>query len=165
MTHPGVVHVYGRGSEAGVPFLVVQYLDGGGLGDRMNPNEPLDPEAVAEWLPQVSSALDYLHQRGLVHRDIKPENVLLSKEGAVKVADFGLAKLVTASSGPDPTLTRAGQVMGTVHYMAPEQIESPSSVDHRADIFSLGVVFYELLTGELPVGRFPPPSKTSKEPL
>ena len=93
-----------------------------------------------------------------VHRDIKPENILLDKAGTVKIADFGLAKIVGTGTG-DTVLTGARDVMGTPHYMAPEQVERPLAVDHRADIYSLGVVFYELLTGDLPLGKFPPPSR------
>jgi hypothetical protein len=94
----------------------------------------------------------------VVHRDIKPENILLDRGGRVKIADFGLAKLVERTSA-NWSLTEAGDVMGTPMYMAPEQRERPLAVDHRADIYSLGVVFYELLTNELPIGRFAPPSE------
>jgi len=93
-----------------------------------------------------------------VHRDIKPENILLDARGRVKIADFGLAKLVEGN-GRDPSLTGTQQAIGTPQYMAPEQIETPEDVDHRADIYSMGVVFYELLTGELPIGRFAAPSQ------
>src|SRR5207249_9709568 len=95
---------------------------------------------------------------GVVHRDIKPENILLDRRGKVKIADFGLAKLLGLAPA-DLRLTGPQQVMGTPHYMAPEQVERPLEVDHRADIYSLGVVFYEMLTGQLPVGRFPLPSE------
>src|SRR5207245_5451660 len=103
--------------------------------------------------PPICEALQYAHDEGIVHRDIKPENILVDKKGRVKIADFGLAKLL----GRKPevyTLTGPWQVMGTPHYMAPEQMEKPLAVDHRADIYSLGVVLYEMLTGELRLGRF-----------
>src|SRR5690606_12181824 len=95
---------------------------------------------------------------GVVHRDIKPENILLDSRGRMKIADFGLAKL---AMGPDQefTLTATHQVMGTLRYMAPEQMERSHTVDHRADIYSLGVVFYEMLTGQVPAGHFEPPSR------
>ena len=106
-------------------------------------------------------ALQYAHDQGIVHRDIKPENILLDKQGRVKIADFGIAKIL-GREGKDSTLTEGKQVIGTPHYMAPEQVEKPQTVDHRADIYSLGVVFYEMLTGELPLGRFAPPSRKAQ---
>ena len=109
-------------------------------------------------MPQICEALQYAHEEGVVHRDIKPENILLDKKGRVKIADFGLAKLLGGKTAHDVSLTGTQQVMGTLHYMAPEQLEGARDVDHRADIFSLGVTFYEMLTGELPIGRFAPPS-------
>jgi ankyrin repeat protein len=102
--------------------------------------------------------LQFAHDSGVVHRDIKPENILVDQQGRGKIADFGLARIM-GKAADESRLTGARQVMGTAHYMAPEQIEKPLEVDHRADIYSLGVVFYELLTGELPLGRFQPPSK------
>src|SRR5207244_5377113 len=107
---------------------------------------------------QICDALEYAHEEGVAHRDIKPENILLDKKGRVKVADFGLAKLL----GPvpaEPQLTGSHQILGTLKYMAPEQLERPLEVDHRADLYSLGVVLYEMLTGELPFGRFVLPSE------
>ncbi len=108
-------------------------------------------------VPHICEALQYAHDQGVVHRDIKPENILVDRNGSIKIADFGLAKLIGGEIGRP--LTQTAQIMGTPAYMAPEQLENPGEVDHRADIFALGVVFYELLTGELPIGRFPPPSK------
>ena len=117
----------------------------------------LSPREALQIVPQICDALQYAHDEGVVHRDIKPENVLVDCKGRVKIADFGLAKLLGRET-QGFRLTREGQVMGTPLYMAPEQIEHPQEVDHRADIFSMGVVFYEMLTGELPLGRFAPPS-------
>jgi hypothetical protein len=115
-------------------------------------------EALAV-IPQICDALDYAHRAGVVHRDIKPENILIDQTGRVKIADFGLAKLADPKN---VTLTRTQQAMGTPHYMAPEQWEKPNDVDHRADIYAVGVVLYELLTGELPLGRFDLPSAKGK---
>jgi serine/threonine protein kinase len=109
-------------------------------------------------VPQICDALQFAHNEGIVHRDIKPENILIDKKGRVKIADFGLAKLLGQDHSPD-SLTATHQVMGTIRYMAPEQMEGSREIDHRADIYSLGVVFYEMLTGELPLGRFAPPSE------
>ena len=134
----------------------MEYVDGVNLRHALRAGRLAPREALAI-VPQICDALQYAHDQGVVHRDIKPENVLLDRTGRVKIADFGLAKLL--GKGPDDfTLTRTQQVMGTPRYMAPEQIEKPTTVDHRADIYSLGVVLYEMLTGELPLGRFEPPS-------
>jgi hypothetical protein len=134
----------------------MEYVDGVNLRQAMRAGE-LRPEEALRIVPQVCEALQYAHDEGVVHRDIKPENILLDKRGRVKMADFGLAKLL--GIGPaELTLTGTRQMMGTLHYMAPEQVEGARSVDHRADIYSLGVTFYEMLTGELPLGRFPLPS-------
>ena len=126
----------------------MEFVDGVNLR-RLLDTGKLAPEEALAIVPQICEALQYAHDHGVVHRDIKPENILLDKEGQVKIADFGMAKLV-GREAKDLTLTGAGQVMGTPQYMAPEQIEHPQEVDHRADIYSLGVVFYQMLTGELP---------------
>ena len=135
----------------------MEFVDGLTLRQLLNSGKLAPPAALAI-VPQICEALQYAHDKGVVHRDIKPENILMDRGGQVKIADFGLAKLVGREAG-DFSLTGVGQVMGTPHYMAPEQLEHPQEVDHRADIYSLGVVFYQMLTGELPIGRFAPPSK------
>lgn len=158
LQHPHIVGVHDFGEADGQSYLVMEYVDGVNLRALMASGELTATEALAI-VPQICAALQYAHDEGVVHRDIKPENVLLDRQGNVKVADFGLAKMAERAPG-DFTLTGTDQVMGTLHYMAPEQYKTPQDVDHRADIFSLGVVFYEMLTGELPVGRFDEPSKT-----
>jgi predicted Ser/Thr protein kinase len=156
LNHPNIVTVYDSGQEGELYWLMMEYVDGVNLRHTLRAGHLTPREALAI-VPQVCDALQYAHDQGVVHRDIKPENVLLDRTGRVKIADFGLAKLL--GKGPDDfTLTRTQQVMGTPRYMAPEQIERPTAVDHRADIYSLGVVLYEMLTGELPLGRFDPPS-------
>lgn len=157
LSHPNIVTVHEFGQVNGLPFLIMEFVDGMNLR-QLQKSSRLSPREALQIIPQICDALQYAHDEGVVHRDIKPENVLIDRKGRVKIADFGLAKLLDSDSDSFH-LTREGQVMGTPHYMAPEQVEHPSEVDHRADIFSLGVVFYELLTGELPLGKFPPPSK------
>jgi hypothetical protein len=159
LDHPNVVRVYDSGERDGMYYLVMELVDGVSLRQTLQAGG-LEPEEALALVPKVCAALQYAHDQGVVHRDIKPENILIDRGGAVKIADFGLAKLVDDEA--DLRLTRPRQVMGTPNYMAPEQIEHPETVDHRADIFALGVVFYELLTGELPVGRFPLPSERAQ---
>jgi serine/threonine protein kinase len=138
-------------------YFLMEYVDGPNLRQLERAGK-LTPREALQIVPQICEALQYAHDEGIVHRDIKPENVLLDKKGRVKIADFGLAKIL-GHEPQDFHLTGVDQVMGTPHYMAPEQVEHPQSVDHRADIYSLGVVFYEMLTGELPLGKFAPPSR------
>ena len=156
LSHPDIVAVYDFGEAGGFHFLLMEYVDGVTLRQLLQ-TKRLSPEEALTIVPNICEALQFAHERGIVHRDIKPENILLDKQGRLKIADFGIAKLVGQSEGA--SLTQEKQVIGTPHYMAPEQVEKPGSVDHRADIFSLGVVFYEMLTGELPLGKFAPPSK------
>lgn len=156
LNHANIVTVYDFGQTGDIYYLLMEYVDGVNLRHAQAASRLAPQEALAI-VPQICDALQYAHDQGVVHRDIKPENILLDRGGRVKIADFGLAKML--GKGPDNfTLTHAQQVMGTPRYMAPEQIETPSAVDHRADIYSLGVVLYEMLTGELPMGRFEPPS-------
>ena len=176
LNHPNIVTIHDLGLAGGFYYLLMEFVDGVNLrqllhGGRVSPREAL---AI---VPQICDALQYAHDQGIVHRDIKPENILLDRLGRVKVADFGLAKIVgkdaltpslshpvgeggAAAPGEGPAaLTDAGKIMGTPQYMSPEQIEAPGAVDHRADIYALGVVFYQMLTGELPGKKIEPPSK------
>jgi tRNA A-37 threonylcarbamoyl transferase component Bud32 len=156
LSHPHVVAIHDLGEAGGLCFLIMEFVDGVNLRQLMQAGQVRPREALAI-VPQVCDALQYAHDQGIVHRDIKPENILLDRKGQVKIADFGLAKLL-GEVATSANLTGSGQVMGTPHYMAPEQVQRPLEVDQRADIYSLGVVFYEMLTGELPLGRFAPPS-------
>ncbi|HUB87204.1 MAG TPA: serine/threonine-protein kinase, partial [Verrucomicrobiae bacterium] len=157
LNHPNIVTVYDFGEVQGRFYLLMEFVDGLTLRQVLQHGK-LSPSEALALVPKICDALQYAHEQGIVHRDIKPENILLDKQGKLKIADFGIAKI--AGMGPrDFSLTGARDVMGTPHYMAPEQVEHPQSVDHRADIYSLGVVFYEMLTGELPLGKFAPPSK------
>ena len=160
LSHPRIVMIYDFGhTNADLYYFIMEYVDGTDLRRVIQTGELSASEALTI-IPQICEALQYAHEEGIVHRDIKPENILLNKKGQVRIADFGLAKLLDRPAARDTsTLTKVGQRMGTPHYMAPEQIEHPSGVDHRADIYSVGVVFYEMLTGELPLGRFAPPSQ------
>ncbi len=164
LSHPQIVSVYDFGESGGFCYLLMEFVDGVNLRQAMRAGRFTPDQALAV-VPDICAALQYAHDQGVLHRDIKPENILLDAQGRVKIADFGIAKLVGDPGDPrtDLTLTQSGARLGTPHYMAPEQIEKPSDVDHRADIYSLGVVFYELLTGELPLGRFAAPS--AKTPL
>ncbi|MGI9516176.1 MAG: serine/threonine-protein kinase, partial [Pirellulaceae bacterium] len=157
LTHPNIVMVFEFGTVDDLHYLLMEFVDGVDLRTAMR-DESLQPDQALSVVQQVCEALQYAHDQGIVHRDIKPENILLGRNSAVKIADFGLAKLVQSDSY-EQSLTGTQQVVGTRNYMAPEQIEKPTKVDHRADIYSLGVVFYELLTGELPLGRFAAPSE------
>lgn len=157
LSHPHIVQVYDFG-ETPQPYLLMEHVDGVNLRQAMHSGALSAREALAI-VPKLCDALHYAHEQGVLHRDIKPENVLIDTQGRVKVVDFGLAKL--RDDAQPFTLTQSGARLGTTAYMAPEQIEKPAEVDHRADIYSLGVVFYEMLTGELPLGRFPAPSEAS----
>src|SRR5438445_1245325 len=160
LNHPHIVAVHDFGESGGLFHFLMEYVDGASLRQRLLAGR-VPPAECLKIIPQLCDALQYAHDEGIVHRDIKPENILLDKKGRVKIADFGLAKIV----GLTPTyltLTGSQEVMGTLYYMAPEQVRRSHVVDHRADLYSLGVVFYEMLTGELPVGRFAPPSHKAR---
>jgi tRNA A-37 threonylcarbamoyl transferase component Bud32 len=157
LSHANIVAVYDFGQVSGFCYFVMEYVDGINLRQALRAGD-LKPAEALKIVPQICDALQFAHDEGIVHRDIKPENILLDKKGRVKIADFGLAKLL-GNPAHAVSLTGTHQVMGTLRYMAPEQLQGARDVDHRADIYSLGVVFYELLTGELPMGKFALPSK------
>ena len=161
LSHPNVVAVHDFGRSEHFYWLMMEYVDGVNLRQAMRAGK-FSPAEALTIVPKICEALQYAHEQGILHRDIKPENILLDQKGRVKIADFGIAKLV-GEDRPELTLTGTGAALGTPHYMAPEQLEHPEDIDQRADIYSLGVVLYEMLTGELPIGRFAPPS--SKTPV
>jgi serine/threonine protein kinase len=165
LNHPNIVTVHDFGRAGEFYFLLMEHIDGVNLRQAMKAGR-FTPEQALAIVPSICEALQFAHDRGIVHRDIKPENLLLDRAGRVKIADFGIARILGAgldpASGaavPDSAGLTQESVLGTPPYMAPEQSAHPTQVDHRADIYSLGVVFYELLTGELPVGNFEPPSR------
>jgi tRNA A-37 threonylcarbamoyl transferase component Bud32 len=159
LSHPNIVAVHDFGEAGPFFYLLMEYVDGVNLRQAMRAGRFTPAQALA-LVPKICDALQYAHEEGVLHRDIKPENLLLDTRGRVKIADFGIAKLLGETQ--DITLTARGSAIGTPHYMAPEQLERPQEVDQRADVYSLGVVFYEMLTGELPIGRFAPPSEKAQ---
>src|SRR5262249_38632829 len=157
LSHANIVSVYDFGDSEGLFYFLMEFVDGTSLRQTIRSGRPRTQDAL-RLVMQACEALRYAHEEGVVHRDIKPENILLDRKGRVKLADFGLAR-VLSDAHFDVRLTGTHQIMGTLHYMAPEQVEQPLAVDHRADLYSLGVVLYEILTSELPLGRFPLPTQ------
>ncbi|MBL8734276.1 MAG: serine/threonine protein kinase [Planctomycetes bacterium] len=155
LSHPGIVGLYDFGRAGPWFFLIMEYVDGANLRSLLAQGSLRSTDVLA-FVGQLCDALQYAHDHGIVHRDIKPENILVDGDGRVRIADFGLAKLVVPGASA-AQLTQTNQHLGTPLYMAPEQMTAPSKVDHRADLYSLGVVVYEMLTGRLPIGRFQPP--------
>jgi serine/threonine-protein kinase len=155
LDHPGIVKLLGRGKAGQHFFIAMELIDGESLRTWAHKNRPTARQ-LARLLAQVAHALAYAHARAVVHRDLKPDNVLVTKELRTKVLDFGLAGLHTSAA---ECLTQSHVSMGTANYMAPEQRKDAKRADHKADLYSFGVMTYELLTGELPLGRFPLPSK------
>ena len=152
LDHPGIVTVYSVEEGEGVHFLTMQLVEGQSL-DRIIPADGLPVERIVGIATALAEALTAAHERGIVHRDLKPANVMVAADWRVKVLDFGLAKVTEAGAEPEATvshaLTQAGAVMGTMPYMSPEQV-SGRPVDHRTDIFALGVILYEMATGRRP---------------
>jgi len=175
LSHPNIVTIHDFGEAGGFYFLLMEFVDGVNLRQLLR-SRKLTPEEALAIVPPLCDALQFAHERGIVHRDIKPENLLLDKDGRVKVADFGIAKMLSVEKIPTDSeqprmekeisgrsefvgIPAPSVAAGTPGYMAPEQKTAPQKVDARADIYSLGVVFYEMLTGELPGAKLQPPSK------
>ncbi len=158
LMHPGIaaVHDFGETGD-GQLFFAMEFIDGQDLAKLIEQRGALPTEEALRVFRAVAEALAYAHSQGVVHRDIKPANVLIRTNGEVKVADFGLAKIVGPMQGS--ALTRTNVVMGSPDFVAPEAMKAAAAVDHRADIFSLGVMLYQMLTGELPRGMFKLPSR------
>src|SRR5512143_3903071 len=155
LSHPNVIVIHDIGEHEGSPFVVMELLEGETLRERLA-HGPLPPRKAADVACQAAQGLAAAHEMGIVHRDLKPENLFLTKDGRVKVLDFGLAKLarpeVLAPIGEKPTSvahTETGAILGTVGYMSPEQVRGEAT-DHRSDLFALGSILYELLTGRRP---------------
>jgi predicted Ser/Thr protein kinase len=144
LNHRNIVTIFEFAEESNVPYIVMEFLKGTPLGARMHAQPPLTIDDKLNVVAQLCDGLSYAHEQGVVHRDVKPDNVFILEDGSVKLLDFGIAKLTTS------TLTRQGDVLGSASYMSPEQVGGSESVDGRADVFSTGVVLYELLTGKKP---------------
>ncbi len=155
LSHPGIVKLLDRGRSGPHCWIAMELIDGISLRTFAVQKKP-SPRQLAKLLAQVAHAMAYAHARAVVHRDLKPDNVLVLADGRTKVLDFGLAGL--HADGAE-VLTQSNVAMGTANYMAPEQRKDARRADHRADLYSFGVMIYELLTGELPVGRFAAPSR------
>lgn len=143
LLHPNIVSVYEYAEDEVNAFIAMEYVEGTGLREYLNRKASFDLGQIVSILSQLLAALDFAHDHGVVHRDVKPANLILTNDGALKVADFGIARVDTSN------LTNAGMVMGTPSYMSPEQCQGRET-DRRSDLFSAGVVLYELLTGEKP---------------
>jgi len=153
LEHPGIARLYATGVDAssGLPWLSMELVPGEDLGRWAARVQP-DREAIVGVLLSICVAVQYAHGRGVLHRDLKPSNVFVTPDGSTRVLDFGIARLLQPTGGLDPTLTMAGQILGTLPYMAPEQLAG-EAVDARGDVYALGVIAYELLGGQLPYPR------------
>ena len=160
LRHANIIQIIDRGVAGDSYYIVMEFVPGKSLRDLLVGTSRPTPLEGLKLALQIARALEHAHEQHIVHRDLKPENILIDEKQQVKVADFGLAGM--RAPGSDYNLTATSVAMGTVNYMAPEQRRDAKNVDHRADLYSFGVVLYELLTGDLPVGRFRLPSQRVK---
>lgn len=145
MQHPNIVQIYEIGESSGLPYFSLEYIDGGTLSQACG-DKPLEMKRAAELVELLARAMEYAHQRDIIHRDLKPANVLMTLDGMPKIADFGLAKRLDI----DSSRTRTGTIVGTPKYMSPEQAQGSKDVGPLSDVYSLGAILYELLTGRAP---------------
>ena len=156
LNHPGIVSVYDFGEMAdGTLYFVMEFIDGTDVAHMVREQGRLSSAHAMAITAHVCDALQYAHENGVVHRDIKPANIMVGYNGSVKVADFGLAK---SANQQNSSLTLSGHVMGTLNFVAPEALTLGMGIDHRADIYAVGVMLYQMLTGKLPQGLFEMPS-------
>jgi serine/threonine protein kinase len=146
LNHPHLVRAFEYGTEAGMPFLVMEFVEGESLGDRLEQGGRLAEAEAVRLIVQVAQGLAQAHKRGLIHRDIKPDNILVTPDGRAKLTDLGLVKDLTGSL----QLTRTGLGLGTPHYTAPEQIRDAKNADVPSDIYSLAATLYHMVTGDIP---------------
>jgi len=158
LSHPNIVSVYDMGQRGPFLYILMEHVDGRSLREVIR-EDGLAPADAIRIVTALCGALEYAHEQGVVHRDIKPENVLIATDGRVKLVDFGLVKMACDSGVDQFTLTDINLRMGTPAYMAPEQTAGSPGLDHRVDIYALGVLLYEMLTGEPPVLDYTPPSR------
>jgi len=162
LTHPNIIHVIDRGISADeMPYFVMEYVEGVDLGTASKINEISHTDKI-DIIIQLLKALSYAHKNNVIHRDIKPENILIDESGNVKILDFGIAQFYEEQRELT-NQTTSGTVMGTYNYMSPEQRESSDNVTERSDLFSVGVVMYELFTGKIPTGVFPEPFRLNAD--
>ncbi len=165
LNHPNIVQAYDVGESSGYHYFVMEYIDGDTIYEHLTEGRCMPEQKALEIILQVTVALRHAHAQGLIHRDVKPKNIMLTKEGAVKLADMGLAREV----GDDKTaMAEAGRAYGTPYYISPEQIRGDINIDCRADIYALGATFYHMLAGRVPFDGSSPSAvmhKHLKEPL